>query len=147
MATVLHLGNVSFVDREGKAVISSETMSRVQIVSAVSVVIELFFRSIMLNSSIRLHLFLFFQLVDCDYDQLVRALTHRTIEANREKMCSPLNHDQAVYARDALAKAIYGRMFNWLVQMINGSLDLKVTSLKSGVIYHTSNRICYLFFM
>lgn len=56
------------------------------------------------------------------------ALTHRTIEANREKMCSPLNRDQAMYARDALSKAIYGRMFDWLVNKINGSLDLKVHS-------------------
>lgn len=41
-------------------------------------------------------------------------------------MISPLNFEQAVSARDALAKAVYGRTFNWLVEKINQSLTLKV---------------------
>lgn len=42
------------------------------------------------------------------------------------QMISPLNFEQAVSARDALAKAVYGRTFNWLVEKINQSLTLKV---------------------
>uniref|UniRef100_A0A3P8S6H3 Myosin Ic, paralog a n=1 Tax=Amphiprion percula TaxID=161767 RepID=A0A3P8S6H3_AMPPE len=48
------------------------------------------------------------------------------------QMISPLNYEQAVSARDALAKAVYGRTFTWLVEKINQSLALKEE------IYHSS---------
>uniref|UniRef100_A0A673AU46 Myosin Ic, paralog a n=1 Tax=Sphaeramia orbicularis TaxID=375764 RepID=A0A673AU46_9TELE len=64
--------------------------------------------------------------------------THITTETqirNLEKvrtMISPLNFEQAMSARDALAKAMYGRTFTWLVEKINQSLALK------DELYHSS---------
>ena len=59
-------------------------------------------------------------------DKLRVALTHRSIETQRDKVLSPLTVEQARYARDAFSKAVYERMFTWLVERLNSSLENKV---------------------
>ncbi|KTF82652.1 hypothetical protein cypCar_00012365 [Cyprinus carpio] len=68
-----------------------------------------------------------------DGSVLKEALTHKKIVAKGEELClcvgfqmiSPLSLEQALSARDSLAKAIYGRAFTWLVQKLNQSLAFK----------------------
>uniref|UniRef100_A0A3Q2DGK3 Myosin Ic, paralog a n=1 Tax=Cyprinodon variegatus TaxID=28743 RepID=A0A3Q2DGK3_CYPVA len=47
-------------------------------------------------------------LLGVDGSALKEALTHKKLTAKGEEMISPLNFEQAVSARDALAKAVYG---------------------------------------
>lgn len=68
------------------------------------------------------------KLFQCSQDKLETALTNRLIEARQEKMLSPLTVEQAYYGRDASAKAVYERMFYWLVKRLNASLENKSKS-------------------
>lgn len=91
VAAVLHLGNVEFTTGDGEAShVNTPKLTR-QVA----------------------------QLLQVDEQELVRALCSRVIAASGEVMHKGHTASQANFGRDAFGKAIYERLFKWIVSKIN----------------------------
>ncbi|XP_047198990.1 unconventional myosin-Vb [Hippoglossus stenolepis] len=64
----------------------------------------------------------FSKLLGVEGPQMAHWLCHRRLAVGGEMLVKPRSGQQAVVARDALAKHIYGQLFTWTVQRLNSAL-------------------------
>jgi myosin I len=62
--------------------------------------------------------------------ELTQALTQRVIAAHGDIMKKSHDKAQAEFGRDALAKAIYDRLFTWIVERINKAIEVPNKNLQ-----------------
>lgn len=108
LAAVLWIGNITFKeDDQGNAVITDQS-----VVDFVAYLLEV------------------------ESPHVNRALTIRIVETSRGGRRGsiydvPLNPTQALAVRDALSKAVYNNLFDWIVQRVNASLKARGTVAQS----------------
>ncbi|XP_034729876.1 unconventional myosin-Va isoform X8 [Etheostoma cragini] len=100
LAAILHLGNVEIKDKDSD--------------------------SSLIPPNNR-HLTAFCELVGVTYQDMTQWLCHRKLKTATETYVKTLPCLQATNARDALAKHIYAKLFNWIVEHVNKAL---ITNIK-----------------
>ncbi|XP_039606325.1 unconventional myosin-Vb isoform X1 [Polypterus senegalus] len=100
IAAILHLGNVEiFSERDGDSCnISKEDE----------------------------HLNHFCDLLGVEHDQMQHWLCHRKLVTTAETYVKTMSKQQAINARNALAKHIYAQLFNWIVEHVNKALHTTI---------------------
>ncbi|XP_039848776.1 myosin-17-like isoform X6 [Panicum virgatum] len=106
VAAVLHLGNINFA--KGREVDSS----------------------VIKDEKSRFHLNTAGELLMCDCGKLENALINREINTPEGVITTTVGPSSATISRDGLAKQIYSRLFDWLVNRINASIGQDPNSNK-----------------
>lgn len=75
----------------------------------------------------------FSKLLGVEGPQMAHWLCHRRLAVGGEMLVKPMSAQQAVEARDALAKHVYGQLFAWTVQRLNSALRAQRGKPKSFI--------------
>uniref|UniRef100_A0A8C4ENN7 Methyl-CpG binding domain protein 3b n=1 Tax=Dicentrarchus labrax TaxID=13489 RepID=A0A8C4ENN7_DICLA len=75
----------------------------------------------------------FSKLLGVEGPQMAHWLCQRRLAVGGEMLVKPMSGQQAVEARDALAKHIYGQLFTWTVQRLNSALRTQGRQSKSFI--------------
>uniref|UniRef100_T1JDZ8 Myosin motor domain-containing protein n=1 Tax=Strigamia maritima TaxID=126957 RepID=T1JDZ8_STRMM len=109
VAGILHFGNINFIEKGNYADVENDE-------------------------------FLAFPayLFEIDQDMMKTKLTSRIMDSKwggkSEMITVTLNVEQAIYARDAWAKSLYARMFDFLVKSVNKAMQHQSDRLTSGIL-------------
>ncbi|XP_038136248.1 unconventional myosin-XV [Cyprinodon tularosa] len=110
LSSILHLGNVYFQRHEeadGQEVASVVSAQEIRVVA---------------------------ELLQISPEGLQKAITYKVTETMREKIYSPLSVENAVDARDAVAKILYSLIFHWLTERINAQVYPRQHSLSISIL-------------
>uniref|UniRef100_A0A671RSZ4 Unconventional myosin-Va-like n=1 Tax=Sinocyclocheilus anshuiensis TaxID=1608454 RepID=A0A671RSZ4_9TELE len=99
LASILHLGNIEVKDRDSDSSIIPPNNG---------------------------HLSVFCELMGVTYQDMSHWLCHKKLKTATETYIKPIPKLQAINARDALAKHIYAKLFNWIVDHVNKALHSTV---------------------
>ncbi|CAK4076326.1 unnamed protein product [Aphanomyces euteiches] len=100
VAGLLHMGNIDF-DEEDTAEGEAAIVQKANALDALAMASKL---------------------LGLDGKALLKVITEREIVTRGELFVVRRNAQNAVYARDAIAKSIYGRLFDWIISQVNVSL-------------------------
>ncbi|DAZ98635.1 TPA: hypothetical protein N0F65_000830 [Lagenidium giganteum] len=100
IAGLLHMGNIDFDEEdtpEGEAAVIQKPVAK----DALAMTAKLF---------------------GVAEDALAKVITEREIVTRDETFTVRRNAQNSIYARDAIAKSLYGSLFDWIIQQVNASL-------------------------